>query len=97
MTDTFNLQPLITTDQAKRMELALNARQQVEEDCCQLLKDMLARSTPTMQGNRIVTAADVAEARELLADWAVHNRAFEAAVFERTPGGPAAVTGEFPT
>ncbi len=100
-TATFDITPNITVDQADRIAKALEARQRVEEDCRQLLQDMMTRLTSTMSGNCIVPAGDIAEARELLADWKVKNRAFEAAVFERKPGAlpdtVPAVTGEFPT
>lgn len=87
-TETFNIQPMITVDQAERIRTTLEARQQVEEDCRRCLDEMLQCSTPIggKDGNRIITAGYVAEARELLADWKVKNRAFEAAVFERKPG-----------
>ncbi len=82
-----DLLALKDTSWADRIAKALEARQQVEEDCRRLLDEMLQRSTGLggKKGDRIVTAADVHEARNLLDDWKVKNRAFEAALFNHTP------------
>jgi hypothetical protein len=85
---TVDITPNITAEQAKRMETALERRQAAESEISRIVIDALPNCTQTLSGAVIMERGTYAELRELVAEWKVANRAFEAAVFER-PATPA--------
>lgn len=85
--DTFDITPNISADQAKRIESALNQRQAAGEDLVRQFRDLLTTgitgSLKRLNHQESLIAID--EMTQTLASWDEHNKAFEAAVFEKRP------------